>query len=186
MGSLTERQKSIIIGKLLGDGSLRRKANTLLEVNHSYNQKDYVLWVYEELKQFVKTPPKLRVSGQNRLAFRFTTLSCSLLNPYYESFYDRMGKKVIPTFLNLDPLILAVWLMDDGSKDRDSVYLNTQQFDLTDQQLLLNKLLNLGIKSSLNKDKKYLRIRILKESVPKFIQLVDPYILDSMRYKVLL
>ena len=98
MGSLTERQKSIIIGKLLGDGSLRRKANTLLAVKHSSSQKDYVHWVYEELKQFVKTPPKLHVSGQNRLAFRFTTLSCSLLNPYYESLYDRMGKKLFQIF----------------------------------------------------------------------------------------
>ena len=36
VGSLTEEQKSIIIGTLLGDGTLRKKTNTLLEINHSY------------------------------------------------------------------------------------------------------------------------------------------------------
>jgi hypothetical protein len=35
VGSLTEEQRSILIGTLLGDGTLRRKINTLLEINHS-------------------------------------------------------------------------------------------------------------------------------------------------------
>jgi len=37
-------------------------------------------------------------------------------------------KKCIPDLI-LDPIILAVWFMDDGSScSEDDVYLNTQQF----------------------------------------------------------
>ena len=65
MGSLTDMQRSVIVGSLLGDGTMRCKANALLEVNH---------------------------------------------------------------LLELTPLSMATWLMDDGSKSRNAVYLNTQQF----------------------------------------------------------
>ena len=34
VGSLTEEQKSILIGCLLGDGTMRKKKNALLEINH--------------------------------------------------------------------------------------------------------------------------------------------------------
>ena len=43
-GSLTEEQKQILIGVLLGDGSMRKKTHALLEINHSFKQKDYVDW----------------------------------------------------------------------------------------------------------------------------------------------
>ena len=151
MGSLTDRQKSIITGKLLGDGSLRKKSNTLLEVNHSAKQKDYVFWQYKLLKNLVSTGPKHRKSGENRFSYRFTTKSISELNPFYSQFYEQKGYKAIPDNLNLDPLSLAVWFMDDGSKSRSAVYLNTQQFDLNSQEILRNKLETLGIDSSLNK-----------------------------------
>ena len=136
MGSLTERQVSILLGKLLGDGSLRRKTNTLLEINHSYKQKDYVFWMYEEFQNLVGTPPVLRTSGVNRLSYRFTTLSLSELNRYYDLFY-KIGQKSIPRSLRLNPLILAVWFMDDGSKSRSSVYFNAQQFCIDDQNFLI-------------------------------------------------
>ena len=184
VGSLTEEQKSIITGKLLGDGSLRRKLNTLLEINHSYKQKDYVFWQYEKFKNFVGTPPKLRKSGVNRFSYRFTTLSTSELNRFYDEFYSN-GSKSIPTALNLNGLSLAIWFMDDGSRDRKSVYLNTQQFNVADQVILLTALNKMQLNASLNKDKCYFRIRLRLESMARFKNLVNPFLIESMRYKLL-
>jgi hypothetical protein len=184
VGSLTEVQRSIITGKLLGDGTLRKKANTLLEVNHSYKQRTYVLWLYSELQEYVNTPPKLRVSGTNRFSYRFTTRSLVALNRFYDDFYLAKQYKSIPRTLVLNGLSLAVWFMDDGSKSYRTVYLNTQQFDLVDQFFLLRVLDNLGIRAALNKDKKYHRIRVATDSMNRFRELVDPYILKSMRYKL--
>ena len=93
--------------------------------------------------------------------------------------------KIIPKTLVLDPIILAVWYMDDGSKSRDSdIYLNTQQFSIKDQKHLLHLLRIIGIKARLNKDKKYYRIRILKESIKTFMDIVKDNIEDSMKYKL--
>ena len=184
MGSLTDVQRSIVIGKLLGDGSLRKKANTLLEINHSYKQKDYVFWLYDVFREHVLTPPELRVSGIKRFSYRFTTRSLSDLNSFYKEFYPNNGTKIVSKTLKLDPLSLAIWFMDDGSKTRTSVYLNTQQFCIEDQQLLLVKLKELGIVASLNKDKSYFRIRLAGSSVNTFTEYVKPNLLPSMEYKL--
>lgn len=183
VGSLTERQVFILLEKLLGDGSLRRKTNTLLEINHSYKQKDYVFWLYDEFRDLVGSPPVLRASGIKRFSYRFTTLSLKELNWYYELFY-KTGYKVVPRSLRLTPLTLAVWFMDDGSKSRSSVYLNTQQFSVDDQQFLIKLLEELGLCGALNKDKSYYRIRLSTQCIKHFVELVEPFIIDSMKYKL--
>ncbi len=185
MGSLTEEQKSILIGCLLGDGTLRRKRNTLLEINHSDKQRDYVFWIYSKFRGLVSTPPKIRVSGLNRKSYRFTTRSLSFLNEFYESFYSKSHQKTVPRDLRLNPLSLAIWFMDDGSKSRNTIYLNTQQFDLSDQGYLLYLLKsNFDVEATLNKDKHYFRIRIKTCFMKKFRDLVSPYIIKSMEYKL--
>ena len=184
MGSLTEVQESIIVGKLLGDGSLRRKKNTLLEINHSSRQKEYVYWLYEQLKTIVLTPPKLRKSGNNRFSYRFTTASIKELNSSFEDFYLRKSYKSVPITLKLNGLSLAIWFMDDGSKSRDTVYLNTQQFDIDSQQILKKALNELQLATSLNRDKIYYRIRLRNSCMRKFAELVKPYVIKSMLYKL--
>ncbi len=185
-GSLTEVQKQILIGVLLGDGAMRKKTNALLEINHSYVQKDYVDWLYQKLSNFILTPPKQRKGNGNRLAYRFTTRSLPIFTKYYDLFFKNKHK-IIPEQFDLSPLSIAIWYMDDGSCCKNNVYLNTQQFSLKEQEELIKHLYQkYKIKASLNKDKKYFRIRIKKESVLLFISMVDPFIIPSMRYKLLL
>lgn len=184
MGSLTKEQVSIITGTILGDGSLRRKSNTLLEVNHSYKQQDYVFWLYSKLQNISTTVPKIRKSGINRMACRFTTNSIQDLNAFYEAFYSGNTSKSVPKGLVLDGLSLAIWFMDDGSKSRSTVYFNTQQFDLSSQSNLIEALGNLGLLSSLNKDKTYFRIRIKSDCMDRLKELIKPYLLDSFLYKL--
>jgi hypothetical protein len=111
------------------------------------------------------------------------TRSHPSLTPYYELFYE-LKRKRVPA-LELSPLSLAVWFMDDGSRSRSAVYLNTQQFD-EDAQLRLVDLLQRqwGIRASLNRDKSYYRIRIAVASMPRFIDLVEPHLLPEFRYKL--
>lgn len=184
MGSLNEKQYAVILGCLLGDGTLRKKTNTLLEINHSYKQETYVLWLYDVLANLVGTFPKFRSSGHNRFSFRFTTLSLQELNHFYDLFYGNKGVKKIPETLKLNGLSLAVWFMDDGSKSRNSVYLNTQQFNTADHRILLEALKQLGISANLNKDKRYHRIRVSVGSMTRFRELVRPFMVESMNYKL--
>ena len=183
VGSLSEAQHSLVIGSLLGDGSMRCKTHALLEINHSASQRSYVDWKYQHLAELVATPPSLRQGNGNRVAYRFVTRSHSSLTPYYELFYEFKRKRV--PALELSSLSLAVWFMDDGSRSRSAVYLNTQQFDEGAQWRLVELLQRQwGIKASLNRDKSYYRIRIAVASMPRFIDLVEPHILPEFRYKL--
>ncbi len=187
VGSLTQFQKSVIVGSILGDGYLRiipKRRNAFLEINHSYHAKAYVDWKYSVLQNIAGSPPKARKGNGGRIAYRFYTRQHPEITELFFEFYKEK-KKVIPSGLILDPLSVAVWYMDDGSKCRSSdVYLNTQQFHPNEQQRLIASLEKLGIVSRTNKDKIYQRLRILKNSLPRFRELIEDYIVPSMKYKI--
>ena len=72
---LTELQRSIIIGTVLGDGSLiasRSKNHLRLQIGHCITQKEYVFWKYEMLKDLILTPPTYQVKNRS---WRFRTIS---------------------------------------------------------------------------------------------------------------
>ncbi len=187
VGSLTQLQKSVIIGSILGDGYLRifpGRKNALLEINHSAKAKDYVDWKYSILKNVSGSEPKTRKCNGGRLAYRFYTKQLPELTAMLRMFYSER-KQIIPENLILNPVILAVWFMDDGSKCGSSdFYLNTQQYSLEDQKTLIRKLKSLGLDAKLNKDKCYQRLRFLISSLPRLQELIEYKVISSMKYKI--
>ena len=183
VGSLSEVQHAILVGTLLGDGSMRCKTNALLEINHSYRQRSYVEWKYRHLAELVGTPPRTRRGNGGRVAFRFVTRSLPALTPYYRLFYEG-GRKRVPD-VELSPLALAVWFMDDGCRSRNAVYLNTQQFALSEQRRLLRMLeQQWEIVGALNRDKCYRRVRLTVDGTRRLAQLIEPLLLPELRYKL--
>ena len=187
VGSLTQLQKSLIAGSILGDGYIRiapGRKDAFLEINHSYQAKEYVDWKYVVLKNIAGSRPKMREGNGNRIAYRFYTRQHPEITELFRQFYvDK--KKTVPAGLILDPIMMAVWFMDDGSRCRSSdVYFNTQQFSYEEQQRLIKNLQQFDIEARVNRDKEYLRLRILKSSLPKFRSLIREHIVPSMRYKI--
>jgi recombination protein RecA len=183
VGSLSEVQHQLVIGTLLGDGAMRCKTNALLEINHSAKQRSYVDWKYRRLADLVATPPKERRGNGRRIAYRFVTRSLPALTPYYRLFYAN-GRKAVPE-VELAPLSLAVWFMDDGCRSRRAVYLNTQQFDRASQELLLRLLREQwSIDGALNRDKQYRRIRLTVGSSQRLAKLIEPFMLTELEYKL--
>jgi hypothetical protein len=72
--------------------------------------------------------------------------------------------------------------MDDGSVCTSNLQLNTQSFT-SEENLLLRYILlnNYSIKTSINKANV---ITILKESVDRFVNIIEYYFVDSMKYKL--
>jgi ubiquinol-cytochrome c reductase cytochrome b subunit len=199
---LTKEEKDILVGSLLGDGCLRiigRGTTPSFSVSHSEKQKNYVFWKYERLKRLVKTPPwrEERIYHKDRsrktISWRFQTLSNKVFFELYNSFYKN-GKKIIPknltSLLENSPLALAVWLMDDGNRNHQSVFLNTQSFSLREQKKLSQILkdiygFNVTINShSRSKDVELFRIRIDTESTKKLKHVVKDYMLPQFYYKI--
>src|SRR3989344_2241204 len=185
VGSLSEVQKQVILGCILGDGYMRVKTNAHLQITHSIKQKEYVDWKHQILRDLVLTPPKQYSGNAGRIGYRFFTRSLPAITQYYKMFYEN-GCKVIPKGLVLSPLSLAVWFMDDGAKSRKSIYLNTQNFDSSSQNNLIGALGGLGIIANLHKDKQYFRIHIPKQYAAKMVHIIKPFVIASMQYKLLI
>ena len=187
VGSLTQFQKSVVIGSLLGDGYIRQmhgRKEAFLEINHSSAQKEYVDWKYSVLKNLTASSPKERYGNGKRIAYRFYTKQHREFTTLMKEFYSD-GKKGVPNMIKISPITLAVWYMDDGSKCGNSnYYLNTQQFSIADQRTLLNALEKMGLRASLNKDKKYYRIRFIYQSVAKLKAIIWAHVIPSMKYKL--
>jgi len=192
---LTLRQKEVLVGVLLGDGHLEKlysPALARLKIEHSFKQKDYVDWLYQELRNWVRSKPKTKRSksfGKNYLNYSFCTYGHRLLGDFHEIFYSG-NIKIVPSKISkiITPLGLAIWYMDDGSvksKRHKGIFLNTQSFSVLGikrlQRMLKEKFL---IQSTTKKDKNGLQIYIGGKNGEKFINLIRPFLLPCMLYKI--
>ena len=197
--NLSERQRSIIVGTLLGDGHLEttNKGKTYrLKITHSIKQREYIEWLYNEFKNIVRTPPQRKLkNGVSKIyeEYWFNTYSLGSLRFYAQQFYVD-GEKIIPKIIGklLNPLVITIWFMDDGSykSNRHKTYIiHTLSFKKKDLQLLSEVLeRKFWIKTKLHKQyyKSSIkwRLYILSESADKFKNLIEPYVLSSLKYKL--
>jgi hypothetical protein len=191
---LSNRQRSIIIGTLLGDGHLETQNDGKtyrLKIEHSIKQSTYVDWFYREFQDWVLTQPKAKrkyLNGTELENYFFQTISVGQFRFYAKEFY-KDKRKYIPSKIGrwLTPLAMAVWFMDDGSsksKHHRAVILNTHCFKRSDIGLLQSALLkNYGIESSLRKQKEGLQILIVGKYAEQFYEIVRPYVLPDFNYK---
>jgi hypothetical protein len=196
----TQEQLDIIVGTLLGDGRLEQRSKGIrgysarLRIHHGDKQKEYVFWKYRILKNYVGAPPKRIVCGYNRKQGRyyhswyFHTKSASEFRILYDLFY-REDKKIVPDSIEklLTPRALAVWIMDDGCYAKPEFHINTQSFTLEEQNRLQEILKQkFGIVSVLRPDRKQWRIAVKSKSTPSLFKIVEPYIIPTMRYKIVI
>lgn len=179
---MTKRQQELIVGKMLGDGTLedRGNANSRLQIRHSIKQKEYVDWCFLQLREFTSCYPR-----QLKNSYFFRTKGLPVFTKQRELWYQ--GKrKILPKKLAVSPFILTVWYMDDGYYDtrRESVWLCTRCYSLLEINRLRDILLRMGIASGVVKDRSHFKIRVLSKDRDKFIRQVKPYIIPSLLYKI--
>jgi hypothetical protein len=192
--TMTERQEQTLIGMLLGDAHLERQRGAVmarLKIEHSVAQAAYVAWKYREWRDWVRTPPRARVR-HNRLGtvstnIGFSTLSHVELERFRLRFYQD-HRKVIPEDLELTPLSMAVWFMDDGSRKSSQcrgLYLNTQSFTEPEVRLLQAVILrDVGVETTVRRQRDGLQIYIPAPSASGMTAYITKHILPSMRYKL--
>ncbi len=181
--SFSRKQLMLIVGSLLGDGYLDKTTRGYsLRINHGIKQKEYVDFKYSLVGKFVNSRPKR--SGNT---YYFRTVSHPLLSKLRRLFYLQDEKNLPRKFLkdNFDSFALAIWVMDDGSADKNQLRINTQCFTLKENLWLINFLqAKFGIKATVNVDKGKYRLRISDSSMNLLKKLIIPYIIPSMLYKL--
>ncbi len=180
---LTALELEVIVGCLLGDGTLlRTSSGYCFRVHHGLQQRYLVDWKYRVFQRFVRTPP--RVSGNG---YYFRTVTHPAFSVLRRAFYDG-NRKIAPiNYLewHLGGLGLATWIMDDGAADGGQLRINTQSFTVAENQdlaFLLER--RFGLKMTLNYDKGYPRLRCRAISMKTLAWTVRKYLLPEMHYKL--
>lgn len=192
---LNRKQRSIIVGKLLGDGHLETQNSGRtyrLKIEHSSKQAFYVDWLYEQFQDWVMTPPRAKkklLKGIQHENYGFQTLSVGQLRFYGKNFYDNQSRKRLPKQISkwLTPLALAVWFMDDGSsksKSHKAVMLNTHCFTVRELNLIRSVLRsNFAIEATLRRQREGSQLMIAGPGADRFYKLIRPHILPDFMYK---
>lgn len=197
-----KKQKSLIIGSVLGDGSITKhypgKSNPYLTIQHSEDQLDYLLWKRDRFEE-----EGFKVSRVYDVSRKYRQYRVNISLPTKEHgiylrhlLYPNNNKKISRHILNmLDAEGLAIWYMDDGGKrvryDQTgrcigrSIGIATHSYTLEEHEIIkqyFDVVNDVDIK--IYKDKQYYRLHMNATSANKFLPIIEPYVHETMLYKI--
>lgn len=200
--NITQIQKDVIYGSLMGDAKrMHTKWNSSVSFGHSNKQKDYVEWKYLMLKNLVtKRGIKMESQFDERydkkyFSYGFYTFANSDVEKIINKFYGENGKQVnIDILNNLSELSIAVWFMDDGYSDKgkygvSNLVFCTESFSKESCENIIQWFKEKWNISSHLRERQLkngvgYRVVIKSESVDKLLDLIEPHLIPSMRYKI--
>lgn len=204
---LSPKQKEILVGTVLGDGSLSPLTNFLgsrLSFGHSEAQYEYLVWKFTQFHPFltgVYRNIEVREGRNDAVMLSATGISTTEIGQFRKMFYP-LDTKIVPRNISalMSPLSLGVWIMDDGSyNDGDRMRLCTHSFTEEDNLVLMDMLKNkfnissyprITNKEFINKETnlkeihKYHWIEISNIENQKFSELINPYVFPFLKYKL--
>jgi len=191
---LSAPQRDFIFGTMLGDGHIELLKSGRLarfSTTHGLKQLEYAQWKADLLKPISRTV-KTRLIYNTRTDKYYST--CSFYTRATEELLNIHGlfygptKQIQPAALAhiTSPLSWAVWYMDDGTLNRRTGRIDfcTDSFTYAGQLLLQAKLLEWNIRAQINPYGAHYRLHLSVKEARKFIDLVKPYIIPSMCYKL--
>lgn len=186
---LTAREKSIIVGTLLGDGYCgyghsKSKAPRLV-CNHGSKQAEYSEWKASELIRLNAKVKYVKNLGWGEFSARMETASHESLVEFHRMFYQDAGKMITPEILtHIDHLALAVWVGDDGSLQDDYCF-HTEGFDTRSIDLLSGFLWGLGAENTIHANSRgHHFIRTYRVGTKAVAKIIAPHLPDCMEYKI--
>jgi hypothetical protein len=204
---LTERQKDVLYGSMMGDAQKGSFASASFK--HGDSQKDYLLWKYEifksvaseySLKGEIYIDKRSEYEGKT---WRFYTHANTDIEKCMRLFYLFGRKEITKEILNhLTPLSLAVWYQDDGGAEYErrggyvegkkggaKCYLCTDSYSKESceniKKWFFDKFnIDVYLKERKLSNRIGYRIRMDCLNSEKFINLISPYILPMFNYKI--
>ena len=174
-------EREVVIGCLIGDGSIVKSGKQYrLRAGHTVRHSEYVHWKHKLLQRICLTDPQYVPTTSS---IRVGTVGHPELSKIRHQWYKN-GIKTIPSSFRLTPLMLAIWFMDDGCKQGNSVDFSVHCFSVKCISTLRKALAELGIDTTVNFDGKGHRIYVRRRSYNSFKELVKPYIQPCMAYKL--
>lgn len=196
----------VLDGVMLSDGSICRPSlNAYFHMTLSGGRHlDWLLYIRRALRtfdipvgsEFPKAFPAIGYGGKPRTFCELRSRVSQFLTLQYERWYFT-GKKEVPEDFVFTPAVLANEMMGDGSSNwyngNPSIgvcaHLSTQSFNLHSIEILEYELRQLGL---LHLSRTHhpaqggsgIGIRILGGSAADLMELIEPHVMPSYRYKI--
>jgi uracil-DNA glycosylase family 4 len=179
----------VVCGTLLGDGHLGG-TSAYLVFNHSERQGEYASFkadLLSELSPRIRRVAVAAVAGGPAAypVINVRTLAHRALGTLRSAFYR--PRKCVPSWMadRLNPLMLAIWYMDDGSLQTQSAShpraeIATCGFLHEELSILVAGLARLGVHGNVRRG----RLHFDVEAAKALSRLIAPYVPPSMRYKL--
>lgn len=182
--------KDMVIGSLLGDANLNRRGNNCrLSIKHGLSGKQLLEWKYQLLLPITTMPINYFQQSVKNKTYQFGQF-VSLTHPSFTTLYNLFypaGKKIVPTNIGnlfVNPLSLAVWIMDDGAKEHVGLSLQTHSFtpkDILLLQAMLQK--NFNLLTTIRRNRGSYVLYFPKSEMIQLKRLTYPFILPEYYYK---
>jgi uracil-DNA glycosylase len=183
---LTELERDVICGTLLGDGHLNARSSHL-SFSHSEAQREYASFKADILGGLgvVLTEVHGRAGARDYPAVHVRTRASRALRILRGEFYD--GKKRAPFWLAdaLTPRMLAFWFMDDGYMRvrpgrRPLAEIAAVGLSEEDRSILLLGLSNVGLPAKVQRGRIHFDVPASRE----LSEQIAPFVPPAMRYKL--
>lgn len=188
---LTNTQKEFIVGCVLGDGNLSLALQTKsprFTCEHSTKQKEYVIFkqkLLESIGSKMRYNKRNTIDPRNNIYYESYTVTLPA-NPellyFYNEFYK--PKKVITKEIlkYYTPFAMAIHFMDDGCNQKSGYNIAMNCFDKESLNIYVDFMKEqYNINCSIHKSGV---IYVKAKSVKTFYNLVKPFIIESLLYKI--
>lgn len=192
--------KSLIIGKLLGDGSVTKQKGRRprFQFTHVHTDLDWSQYCYEHLSHSIPlNPPAYKKTIDPRLVKGYSlsyyvqsktsNIICYLRKKWYSDTGKILPFNLINKYFNNQTL--AWWYMDDGhlkirKNTPQKIILSTDSFTTEENEWLINFLYK-KYRLSFRLDKQNRIVLYDQFQIIYFLNLVKPYLHESMHRKII-
>ena len=186
---LNDKQKDLIVGSMLGDGHIdKRESQPIFIVVHAENQKDYLYYKYELLKEFCNISPTKQAAGFREFNGKLYPCQATyrICTRIYDCFLEYRGKTYTHLLNLMNEFSFSIWMLDDGYRSSSNWELCICEYTEED----INNALNIfkdkfGLVGKFKKDIRYLMFdAISSRKIDEIILKNIPNELDIIKNKI--
>lgn len=184
--------KNLLVGLTLGDGHITKDGKSL-RIQHSSKQKDYLQYKIDLINSYLKEP-KVTIhefdnNGYPGVRTWYFNSFCKYIRRWlYKDGYKKIKKELLYRLTDRE---IAIWYMDDGSLFEThkgtgyaelviSTYCETEKEALDIIEFMQRRY---NARFTIKRNKGKFSIRCGKQAAKKFLNKIQPYIIESMKYK---
>ena len=185
-------QEQVIIGTILGDGSVYTSSagNKGFSFSHGIQQNEYLDFKIELLKGLCKKDNYIHnggYSGSKEVLRGISTVNTHINELLKKYTLDGSKRNVEEIMKNITPISLAIWYCDDGSlvnnkKQRPVATFSIYRYSDDERKIIQKYLLQkLGLISYIENNGV---LKLSVDSSDAFFLMIAPYVHQSMQYKL--